>query len=172
MNKINRNTKICHWSQVQRFAEKTSGQTLLKRHRRRQGLKYFRNRTVVKIQNVQKICLKTLHTHTHTHCRLPPSYSRVAGTSKEKRAGREKTEKFQTHIYDMMLNCLSLCNSQSFFTAGWGRTKPAFCYSIVRLVLHPPIRFRAEVSGPLLHRRGAFATLGTPWKLGSVQDGL
>lgn len=99
---------------------------------------------------------------THTHCRLPPSYSRVAGTSKEKRAGREKTEKFQTHIYDMMLNCLSLCNSQSFFTAGWGRTKPAFCYSIVRLVLHPPIRFRAEVSGPLLHRRGAFATLGTP----------
>lgn len=75
---------------------------------------------------------------------------------KKKKIKGKKT--FQTHIYDLELNCLSLCNSPELFYCRLGRTKCTWCYSTVRLVSHPPIRFKAEVSG-------AFSESGTPWKL-------
>lgn len=75
---------------------------------------------------------------THTLYMLEHQYSIVTKMSQEKHRGREKAKMFQTHIYDPELNCLSLCNSQSFLLqAGGEQSARSVILPSVSSYIHP-----------------------------------
>lgn len=74
----------------------------------------------------------------HTLYMLKHQHSIVTKMSQEKHRGREKAKMFQTHIYDPELNCLSLCNSQSFLLqAGGEQSARSVILPSVSSYIHP-----------------------------------
>lgn len=93
-------------------------------------------------------------------------FSKNSTVKKKKRKGTEKAKMFQTHIYDLELNCLSVCNSLRFLLqAGGEQSASSVILLSVSSYIHPS-DLRVEVSGPPLQRLRAFGCTRNTLKTG------